>query len=185
MLFASALRCCPGQLCEICVHPSPKEGTGQVMLDYVPQQKIQIPNDSTYTSIPHSLFPTNGNIFKKVVISKILFPSLSIHFKKMYFQILGKALQRTLWPPQRVHSAHTAASSSSWTRATRLLLCHSVRSAGKWQAYCQMEYYTILAPKRDVKSCRAIACCSRKKSALVTLPKCKEPCFSFQQRNPK
>lgn len=26
MLFAGALRCCPGQPCEICVHPSPKEG---------------------------------------------------------------------------------------------------------------------------------------------------------------
>lgn len=78
MLFAGALRCCPGQPCEICGHPSPKEGTGQVMLDYVPQQKIQIPNDKLYLHF-NSSFPVHHKWkhLQKVLISKILFPSLS------------------------------------------------------------------------------------------------------------
>ena len=78
MLFAGALRCCPGQPCEICVHPSPKEGTGQVMLDYVPQQKIQIPHDKQYLHF-NSSFPVHHKWkhLQKVLISKSLFPSLS------------------------------------------------------------------------------------------------------------
>lgn len=65
----------------------------------------------------------------------------------------------------------------------RLLLCHSVRLAGKERAYCQMEYYTILAPQKDVKSSWAVACCSRKKTTLVmnshTLTKMQRDIFFF------
>lgn len=92
MLFAGALRCCPGQPCEICVHPSPKEGMACWTMFHSKKYRFHMIN-STYTSIPHSLFTTNGNIFKRYLFPKASFlPSQ----KKMYFQILGKVLQRTL-----------------------------------------------------------------------------------------
>ena len=92
MIFAGALRCCPGQPCEICVHPSPKEGTGQVMLDYVPQQKIQIPNDTQYFN---SSFPVHHK-WKHLQKGSYFQNPLSFSFKR---KCIFKSLERLYREP--------------------------------------------------------------------------------------
>lgn len=151
------------------------------------REKIQNPNtNGTCISIPHSLFTTDVNIFKKCLFPKASFPLFQ---KKMDFQMFEKDREpcdfpikgpiQPTWQPPPVPGLETA----------RLLGCHFVRLVGKWRSCCQMDYCTILVPKRDVKSCRVVARCSRKK--IVSF--CNEfthtaqnaKTLIFQQRNAK
>lgn len=166
---------------------SPEKGTGKVALDHVPKGKN---TESKYKWYLHfySSLPIHHwcKHLQKVLISKSLFPSLS---KENGFQMFEKDREpcdfpikgpiQPTWQPPPVPGLETV----------RLLRCHFVRLVGKWRSCCQMDYCTILVPKRDVKSCRVVACCSRKK--IVSF--CNEfthtaqnaKTLIFQQRNAK
>lgn len=96
--FAQYKCFCPAQPHKMCMHPSTKEGTEQITLDFVSQQNIQNPNNKwcSYFNSP-LLFTTDGNVFKRCLFPKA---SFLLSQKKIYFQILVKTLQRTLWLPQ-------------------------------------------------------------------------------------
>lgn len=131
MSFTSVVYCCPRQPHKIYVHHGPKERTGQVALDHVPQQKIQNPNYKWYLHFNSSL-PIHRwcKHLQKALTSKSLFPSL---WKENVFSNFWKGFTenpvtssvkgpiRPTWQPSPVPGLETA----------RLLLCHSVRLAGK------------------------------------------------------
>lgn len=96
-------------------------------------------------SVPHSLLTTDVNIFKKDSFPKGSFLLLQ---KKTYFKIPGKALKGTPWHPQLKSSFSPNGSLLPGAGHKTAKLCCTLRLEGNWQAYCQMEYYTIWPPQK-------------------------------------
>lgn len=115
-------------------------------LDHVPQGKTQNPNrNGTYSSIPHSLFTTDVNIFKKCLFPKASFPLFQ---KKMDFQIFEKNREPCDFPVKGPIQPTWQLPPVPGLETARLLHGHFARLAGKWQACCQMEYCTIFGPQK-------------------------------------